>query len=143
MQLGLRSLGGQAMIPASAITNWLLYRIRHGHSILSAICLAGFFFSMIINYPGFKSWDSFDQLIEARNGIYSDTHPPVMAFLCHFIDLLIPGSLGMLFLIEALIWLGTFLVTLYWFNKHAFRPLSLLPALIVFYPPLFGISGAF
>jgi hypothetical protein len=88
------------------------------------------------------SWDSADQLIEARNGLYSDTSPPFMALLWHFTDRIFHGPLGMLLLMSTLIWLGTFLVTLYWFNKDQFTPLSLLPALIVFYPPLFGISGA-
>lgn len=102
----------------------------------------GFLLSILINFPGFMSWDSLDQLIEARNGAYSDTFPPFMALLWHFTDRIIQGPLGMLLLITALIWLGTFLVTLYLFNKEQFTPLSLLPAFIVFYPPLFGISGA-
>jgi hypothetical protein len=89
------------------------------------------------------SWDSVDQLIEARNGVYSDWHPPFMALLWHFTDRIIQGPLGMLLLITGLIWLGTFLVTLNWFNDdRKFTVLSLVPALTVFYPPLFGISGA-
>ena len=121
---------------------FLARRIPHGQVVLALICLIGFGISLFINFPGFMSWDSANQLIEARNGVYSDTFPPFMAFLWHFTDQIIQGPFGMLLLITALIWLGTFLVTLYWFNKDQFTPLSLLPALIVFYPPLFGISGA-
>jgi len=119
----------------------LVREIPHGLAILVLICLGGFFISLLINYPGFMSPDSSDQLIEARNGVYSDWHPPFIAFLWHFTDRIIEGSFGMLLLLTALIWLGTFLVTLYWFNKERFTLLSLFPALIVFYPPLFGISG--
>jgi hypothetical protein len=130
------------MTSTPKITNFVANRIRHGYSILCAICVSGFCLSILINYPGFMSWDSANQLIEAKNGLYSDTFPPFMALLWHFTDRIIQGPLGMLLLMSALIWLGTFLVTLYWFNKDQFTPLSLLPAFIVFYPPLFGISGA-
>jgi hypothetical protein len=63
-------------------------------------------------------------------------------FLWHFIDKIIPESLGMLIFLTSLIWLGTCLVTLYWFNKERVTVFSLFPSLIVFYPPLFRISGA-
>jgi hypothetical protein len=106
------------------------------------ICVGGFGVSLIINYPGFVSTDSYVQLFEARHGVYSDWYPPFMAFLWHFTERIIAGPFGMLVLITALIWLGTFLVTSYWFNKERFTVVSLFPALIVFYPPLFGISGA-
>jgi hypothetical protein len=121
---------------------FLTRAIPHGQTILVLICVGGFGVSLLINYPGFMSSDSYVQLFEARHGVYSDWFPPFMAFLWHFTDRIIAGPFGMLVLITALIWLGTFLVTSYWFNKEGFTLLSLFPALIVFYPPLFGISGA-
>src|SRR5690349_14127589 len=111
-------------------------------AIVAIVCSIGFGISLLINYPGFMSFDSFDQLIEARNGVYSDWHPPFMAFIWHFVDEIVRGPLGMLILITALMWLGTFLIILCWFNSGRFTPLSLFPALLVFYPPIFGISGA-
>lgn len=106
------------------------------------ICIAGFCLSLVLNFPGFMSFDSVAQIIEARSGIYSDWHPPAMAFLWHFADKVIPGPFGMLFLDTALIWIGTCLVTTYWFSNS--RPACLLfaPFLLVFYPPIFSISGA-
>ena len=46
---------------------------------LSIICLAGFILSLVINYAGFMSFDSVQQLLEARAGVYSDLHPPFLA----------------------------------------------------------------
>jgi hypothetical protein len=120
---------------------FLTRAIPHGQTILVLICVGGFGVSLLINYPGFMSTDSYVQLFQARKGVYSNDFPPFMAFLWHLTDRIVAGPFGMLVLITALIWLGTFLVTLYWFNKERFTLLSLFPALIIFYPPLFGISG--
>jgi hypothetical protein len=121
--------------------NFFLRQIPHGHESLMLMCFGGFVISISINYPGFMSPDSFDQLIEARNGVYSDWHPPFIALIWHFTDRIIEGSFGMLLLLTGLIWMGSFLVTLYWFNKEQFTLLSLSPALIIFFPPVFSISG--
>ena len=80
------------------------------------------------------------QLLEARAGVYSDTHPPVLAFLWHFTDRIIPGPFGMLIVETALVWCGTYLISLLWF-ADAHPILRLAPCLLVFYPPIFGISG--
>ena len=108
---------------------------------LSIICLAGFIVSLVINYPGFMSYDSVQQLLEARAGAYSDMHPPFLAFLWHFTDSIVPGPFGMLIVETALIWCGTYLISLFWFSD-AHPILRLAPCLLVFYPPIFGISGA-
>ena len=107
---------------------------------LSIICLAGFILSLVINYPGFMSYHSVQQLLEARAGAYSDMHPPFMAFLWHFTDRIVPGPFGMLVVETALIWCGTYLISLFWFSD-AHPILRLAPCLLVFYPPIFGISG--
>jgi hypothetical protein len=111
-------------------------------AVLALMCSSGFFLSILINRPGFMSNDSAEQILQGRAGVYSDWHPPIMALLWHYVDQIIPGPLGMLLLQTALIWLGTLVVTLYWFAPVQGRLLSLLPALIVLYPPIFGISGA-
>ena len=107
----------------------------------SIICLAGFIVSLLINYPGFMSYDSVQQLLEARAGAYSDMHPPFLAFLWHLTNSIVPGPFGMLIVETALIWCGTYLISLCWFSD-AHPILRLAPCLLVFYPPIFGISGA-
>ena len=107
---------------------------------LCIICLAGFAVSVTINYPGFMSYDSVQQLLEARAGVYSDVHPPLIALMWHFTDKIIPGPFGMLLLETALIWCGTFLIAFYWFSD-GHPAFALMPCIFVFYPPIFGISG--
>jgi hypothetical protein len=106
-------------------------------------CLAGFCLSVAANYPGFVSYDSLEQVLDARGGVYSDWHPPVMALFWHLAMKLLPGPVGMLVLGAALLWLGTYLVAVTWFRGTGRSTLwSLIPCLIVFFPPVFSISGA-
>jgi hypothetical protein len=107
---------------------------------LSIICLAGFILSLVINYPGFMSFDSVQQLLEARSGVYSDLHPPFLAFLWHLTDRIVPGPFGILIVGTALVWCGTYLISLFWFSD-AHPILRLAPCLLILYPPIFGISG--
>ncbi len=106
------------------------------------ICLAGFGLSVVLNYPGFMSNDFVGQILQARNGIYSDIHPPLLPFLWHFADRIVPGPFGMLFFQTTLIWVGTFIITINWFARNRFTIFSLVPSIIIFYPPIFAISGA-
>jgi hypothetical protein len=94
---------------------------------LCIICLAGFALSVTINHPGFMSYDSVQQLLEARAGVYSDVHPRLIALMWHFTDKIIPGPFGMLLLETALIWCGTFLIAFYWFSNVRLDSIYLLP----------------
>jgi len=110
--------------------------------LLAAACFAGFTVSLIINYPGYMTYDSILQILEAREGVYSDWHPPFMAFIWHFTNKVIPGPFGMLILQTMLVWSGTFLIAVYFFADKQRPLLALTPCLLVFYPAVFGISGA-
>jgi len=88
------------------------------------------------------STDSFVLILEAREGVYSNGHPPFVAFLWHQMDRLTPGPLGMLLLQTSLLWIGTFLVSQYWFAIDSSFFLALSASLIIFYPPIFTITGA-
>jgi hypothetical protein len=48
----------------------------------------------------------------------------------------------MLLLETFLIWVGTFLVTINWFTANHFSIFSLIPSIIILYPPVFATSGA-
>jgi hypothetical protein len=87
------------------------------------------------------STDSFVQILEAREGVYSNGHPPFMAFLWHFVDRALPGPLGMLLLQTFLLWLGSFLIARYWFGADRSLFLAVPASLIVLYPPVFTVSG--
>jgi hypothetical protein len=106
------------------------------------VCLAGFMASLATNYPGFMSYDPGERLLDAKAGVYSDWHPPLMAVIWHFTDRVVPGPFGMLIFETGLLWSGTFLVTLTWFTGGRFALLwSVAPSLLLFYPPVFTISG--
>jgi len=118
----------------------ILTPARRSAALVLSICLAGFILSLVLNYPGFMSYDSVQQLLEARAGVYSDLHPPFLAFLWHLTDRIVPGPFGILIVETALVWCGTYLISLFWFSD-AHPILRLAPCLLVFYPPIFGISG--
>jgi len=108
---------------------------------LLLICIAGFSISIVINYPGFMSNDSVVQLLEGQDGLCTDWHP------LHGVRLAFrrsndPGFAWNARLQTALIWSGTFLVTRYWFLELQPALLGLFAAGIVFYPPIFTITGA-
>ena len=108
-----------------------------------ALCLAGFGLTVTFYYPGFMSYDSVEQLFDARRGIYGDAHPPFMAFLWGSLDKLIPGSFGILLFQSLLIWSGVALIALGWFDApNRSAGWLAVPALLVLYPPIFGIAGA-
>jgi len=109
---------------------------------LAVACIAGFSASLILNYPGFMNDDSVRQVLEARSGVYSNWHPPIMAFTWHLIEKIVPGPFGMLVFQTALIWSGTFLVSVYWFKNSNPSVLAFSPCLLIFFPPIFGITGA-
>ena len=47
-------------------------------------------------YPGYLNFDAADQLIQARRGVYSDWHPPLMAAYWRKLELAVHGPVGML-----------------------------------------------
>jgi len=82
---------------ASSLVQWL---------IIGAVSLLGFLVVWWVYRPGFMSWDSVVQLRQARSGVFSDDHPPIVALIWRAFDRLWPGPIGMLLLFDALFWLG-------------------------------------
>ncbi|WP_195880837.1 hypothetical protein [Methylomonas albis] len=93
-------------------------------------------------YPGFMCYDAVNQILEAREGLFSDWHPPLMAIIWRFTDNIMPGPAGMLFLQLGLVWAGAYLTFHAFFRPYGGRVAALLLGILLFLPPLFGISGA-
>jgi hypothetical protein len=72
------------------------------------VLAAGWVAFVVYAYPGFMSFDSAVQLSEARAGHYTDWHPPVMAWLWRYLDMLVAGPLLMLLLQSGLLLFGTY-----------------------------------
>ncbi len=109
--------------------------------LLAAATLVGLILTLILNYPGFLTWDSAAQLMQARSGRFVDWHPPIMSLLWRWADTIVSGPFGMLVLQTLLLWLGAYLI----FRHMGLRsgPLaSGLLLLFMFFPPVFSITGA-
>lgn len=102
---------------------------RVGLGLLSAGWLAFLF----VAYPGLFTQDSLDQLMEARGGVISDAHPPLMAIIWRYVDVVLPGTFGMLVLQTGLLLAGLYLVL----RRVAEGPAAAAIALAIFwFPPI-------
>jgi hypothetical protein len=72
------------------------------------ILVAGWVLAFMYAYPGYMSTDSIDQLQQARSGVYTDWHPPVMALIWGVFDRFVSGPVLMLVLQLTLFMTGTF-----------------------------------
>lgn len=103
------------------------------------ICLIGLCFTLLVYSPGYMSWDSLDQLKQARAGVFKDNHPPLMAAIWSLVDRIYPGPLGMLVLQTTMFWGGLGLFFAYIRGPLVLRVIAI--AAIGLYPPIFGLIG--
>ncbi len=82
---------------------------RAGRALASAppwsVLGASWLVLVLYAFPGQLTQDSFDHLIEARAGVYSDSHPPVVSALWRCVDRVIAGAFGML-VVQSVSFLG-------------------------------------
>jgi hypothetical protein len=82
-----------------------------------AILAAAWAVLIVYAYPGQMTLDSYDHLREARAGVYTDAHPPIINLTWRIVDAVVPGPLGMLVLQSGLLLAGLYLVL-----RHTFAP---------------------
>ncbi len=70
------------------------------------ILIAGWVAFVLCAYPGFMSVDSGLQLFDVRNGVYTDTYPPVMTGIWSLLEWVIAGPFPMLALQSGLFLFG-------------------------------------
>jgi len=103
-------------------------RTRLGVLAILAVGWLGF---LLYAYPGYLSFDSIVQLREARSGVFTDWHPPAMAFLWRLVEHVIRGPFGMLTLQTT-----TFLVGGYLLLARYLKPLvAAIFAVVLFWLP--------
>jgi hypothetical protein len=71
----------------------------------AAVLGAAFVATVAVNWPGHLSYDSAEQLLEGRVGLYNTWHPPVMAWLLGVFDRIVPGA-GLFVLFDAALGFG-------------------------------------
>lgn len=99
---------------------------------------AGFLLTIALFFPGGMSSDSISQLAQARSGVFSNWHPPLMAAGWRLVDSVLPGPFGMLVLQAAAWWAGLALVARGWFTG---RPAAIAVLAVGLWPPFFGMVG--
>lgn len=62
------------------------------HLLAAVILATGLVAALAINLPGHLEYDSFQQLIEGRRGIYDNWHPPIMSWILGVGDAIVPGA---------------------------------------------------
>lgn len=102
--------------------------------LLLAVCLA-----FVLFYPGSMSLDSWFQYDEARSGMYTDSHPPIMAWIWSLFLLIKDGPEPMFFFHLIMFWGGLFLI---WYQsiRKGYK-LYILAPLIGFLPPVLSMGG--
>jgi len=111
-----------------------------GMAIVALVALAGAAAWLVLFYPGFMSADSAGQLLEARQNIFSDGHPPLTAVVWRLLDAVVAGPFGMLLVQTAVFWTGLALLAERLSSPVALKAGFLL--LIGFAPPIVSIAGA-
>src|SRR5260370_15822462 len=76
----------------------------------ASAALLGIALTIACFYPGYMSPDSVEQFAQARSGLFTDWHPPIMSLLWRLADKLLPGPFGMLLLDNLLFWPGMALI---------------------------------
>jgi hypothetical protein len=86
-------------------------------------------------WPGLMTWDSVNQLFQARSGHYGNWHPPIMARLWSVLDAIVAGPALMLVLQTSL-----FVVGLYGLIRRyaAPRRAAVACAIVFLFPPVFA-----
>ena len=71
----------------------LLQRLRP-FAVPGALLLAAFALFVAVSFPGYMTYDAFDQLLQPREGPLSDWHPPFMAFTWRMLEKIWAGPQG-------------------------------------------------
>ncbi|MBS1124851.1 MAG: hypothetical protein H6Q90_7079, partial [Deltaproteobacteria bacterium] len=103
--------------------------------VILAIGLAGL---LLYAYPGYMSYDSVLQLLQARSGVYGGGHPPMMAVLWGITDRVIAGPFGML-LIQAVCFLGGSYLLLR--RCMSDRAAAICASLLLWFPPVAAVMA--
>jgi hypothetical protein len=109
--------------------------MRNGPAWLAAA--AGFALTLAAFWPGYLSYDSAVQWSEARHGVYTNIHPPLMAMLWSLSERLFPGP-GPMLASSALLYWGAIAMLVQAVCAPAWARV-LLVLVAGFWPPAFAL----
>ena len=108
-------------------------------SLPAALLAAVWGLFVAYSWPGFMTWDSVNQLLQARSGNYGNWHPPIMARLWSMLDAIVAGPALMLILQTALFMVGLHGVI----RRYAAPPrAAVITAIVFLFPPVFAPLSA-
>lgn len=102
-------------------------------------CVLGFLINAYVYWPGLMTPDSQVQLKQALNFSFSSHHPPMMAFVWHYLMKVIPGQDGLFILHLSMLWTAAALF--YRSFKIQSLPYAWLFILLPFLPTILCFSG--
>jgi len=114
-------------VRARAIGRWIVQLQSR------AILLIGWLVFLEYAYPGYMSYDSIQQLGEARSGRFGDWHPPAMAALWRLIELVVAGPVGMLVIQSGCFLIGAYLVLM---RAMSTRAAAVCASCLLWFPPI-------
>jgi hypothetical protein len=102
------------------------------------ILVAGWALMLVYAYPGFMSYDSVLQLLQARDRVYVGGHPPMMGVLWGAVDALIPGPFGMLVIQVSCFLAGAYLLLA---RRMSERAAAITAVVVMLAPPVSAVLG--
>lgn len=111
---------------------------RFGELSPRTILGIGFAAFIVYAFPGYMSTDSVQQLTEARTGVFSDAHPPLMAAIWWVLDRIVAGPVLML-LLQGAMFLGGLYVLLQRFLSP--RASACVAASVLVFPPVLVVMA--
>lgn len=103
------------------------------------VTIAAAAFTILTFYPGFMSHDSFRQMEQARTGVLSDSHPPLLVYFWVVAEFFVVGPFLMLVGQVTLVYSGLLLVSREVSGGPWMR--SALVLFVAVYPPTASILG--
>jgi hypothetical protein len=101
-----------------------------------AILAFGWFVFFVVAYPGRMTRDSFDQLRQARSGIYLDDHPPLMQTLVSITDRFVAGPTGIVMLQSLCFLAGAYLLLKRTMSE---RVAAIVASAVLLFPPVLSV----
>ena len=93
----------------------------------------GFGVLLVYAFPGYMSNDSFVQLMEARSGVRSDLHPPLMSVEWELLDAIVSGPILMLLLQAVLALFGLYRIARCVLSPRA---AAIVASAVLVFPPV-------
>jgi hypothetical protein len=100
------------------------------------VLIVGWVLFLFHAYPGLMTRDSFDQLAQARSGIYYDDHPPLMQLILGITNRLISGPFGFIVLQSAMLLGGAYLLAR---RVMSDRPAAIVAVAFMWFPPVVAV----